>query len=166
MNSHIRTLVVTIVDLILLSIFILSSFYFVNHVVKCVFICFLVPSHVASLPSTKTIMAKTQSSMDGIFNFDFSHSHNYCYCCYCCSVLHYHLPFLIVSSNMLSSSPFCAIAYCLNLKLKSSWLRHEAAHWVASSPLLSSWTYNPFPYPLSFKPISYPILIIVLFLLL
>jgi ABC-type glycerol-3-phosphate transport system permease component len=61
---------------------------------------------------------------------------------------------------------FCAIACYLNLKLKSSSLRHEAAHWVASSPLLSSWSYNPFPYPLNLKPISYPILIVVLLLLL
>jgi len=61
---------------------------------------------------------------------------------------------------------FSAITCCFNLKLKSSLLRHEAAHWVASSPLLSLQSYNPFPYPLNLKPISYPILIVILLLLL
>jgi len=50
MNSHIHTLVAIVVDLIVLFSLILSSFSFVDHIIECVFICFLVPSHVASLP--------------------------------------------------------------------------------------------------------------------
>jgi hypothetical protein len=51
MNSHIRTLVATIVDLIMLSSLILSFFSFANCVVECAFvICFFVPLHIASLP--------------------------------------------------------------------------------------------------------------------
>jgi len=49
MNPHIHTLVATIVDLIMLFSLILSSFFFIDQVVECAFIYFLVPSHVASL---------------------------------------------------------------------------------------------------------------------
>jgi hypothetical protein len=50
MNSHIHTLVAFVVDLIMLSTLILLSFSFVDHVVECVFIYFLVQSIIASLP--------------------------------------------------------------------------------------------------------------------
>jgi hypothetical protein len=50
MNSHISTLFGIVVDLIVLSNFILSSFFFVDHVIERVFICILVPSLVVSLP--------------------------------------------------------------------------------------------------------------------
>jgi len=49
MNSHIHTLVAIVVDLIMLSSFILSSLSFVNRVINCAFIYFIVPSPVASL---------------------------------------------------------------------------------------------------------------------
>ncbi len=49
----------SLVDLIVLSSLILSSLSFVDHIIECAFICFLVPSLVASLPLTITIMAKT-----------------------------------------------------------------------------------------------------------
>lgn len=102
--------------LIMLSSLILSSLSFANYIVKCAFILFFMPSHVVSLLQAITIMTKSWSYMDGIFGFDFSHSHAYCYYCYCCQVLHYHLLLLIMSSNVLSSSP--SLCHCLLPMLK------------------------------------------------
>jgi hypothetical protein len=160
-HSHIHTLVAIIIDLNVLSNFIVSFFF---HQLCCwiwfhLFFCAIMLLHYLKLESSWLKCEATWVAYSNLI----SHI-----CMPVTIIVQYGIIFFFLSCHPTCYHHFflCATDCCLSLKLKSSWLRHEVTHWVASSTLLSSWSYNPFPYPLNLKLISYPILVFVLLLLL